>query len=84
MTVEAYITLAVLAVVFALLKGFRNSGMLTVGVLFITAAGMYSTGAITMIMDKIIGRSKHLGAVISNARKSIGSQEWWAREALSL
>lgn len=90
MTVDAYITLAVLAVVFALLiktkipppavflgalavgltfklapqdellKGFRNSGMLTVGVLFIVAAGMYSTGAITMIMDKIIGRPKHL------------------------
>lgn len=43
-----------------LLKGFRNPGMLTVGVLFIVAAGMYSTGAITMVMDKIIGRPRRL------------------------
>ncbi len=43
-----------------LLKGFRNSGMLTVGILFVVAAGMYSTGAITMIMDKIIGRPRNL------------------------
>ncbi len=38
-----------------LLKGFSNQGMLTVGVLFMVAAGMYATGAITMIMDKLIG-----------------------------
>lgn len=31
-----------------LLKGFSNSGVATVGVLFIVAAGTYSTGAITM------------------------------------
>ena len=43
-----------------LLKGFSNSGMLTVGVLFMVAAGMYSTGAITMIMDKIIGLPRRL------------------------
>ncbi len=43
-----------------LLKGFRNSGMLTVGILFVVAAGMYSTGAITMVMDKIIGRPRNL------------------------
>ena len=43
-----------------LLKGFRNPGMLTVGILYVVAAGMYSTGAITMIMERIIGRPKHL------------------------
>ena len=43
-----------------LLKGFRNPGMLTVGVLFMVAAGMYATGAITMIMDKVIGQPKKL------------------------
>ena len=43
-----------------LLKGFRNSGMLTVGALFMVAAGMYSTGAITMLMDKIIGLPRRL------------------------
>lgn len=88
MTVDAYITIAVLVTTFGLLiktkipppavflgaltvaitfnlapldellKGFRNPGMLTVAVLFIVAAGMYSTGAITMVMDKIIGLPK--------------------------
>ncbi|BBO80545.1 sodium:sulfate symporter [Desulfosarcina ovata subsp. sediminis] len=38
-----------------LLKGFSNPGMLTVAVLFMVAAGMYATGAITMIMDMVIG-----------------------------
>ncbi len=38
-----------------LLKGFSNQGMLTVAVLFMVAAGMYATGAITMIMDRLIG-----------------------------
>jgi di/tricarboxylate transporter len=41
-----------------LLKGFSNQGMLTVAVLFMVAAGMYATGAITMIMDKLIGLPK--------------------------
>ena len=43
-----------------LLKGFSNSGMLTVGILYVVAAGMYSTGAITMVMDKVIGRPQSL------------------------
>ena len=79
MTIDAYITIAILALTFGLLiktrippaavflgalaltmtfrlapldqtlDGFSNSGMLTVGALFMVAAGMYSTGAITMI-----------------------------------
>ena len=85
MTLAAYITLALLSVLFVLLvktripapaifvgaltvaitlrlapteellKGFSNQGMLTVAVLFMVAAGMYATGAITLIMDKLIG-----------------------------
>ena len=47
-----------LAPVPELLKGFSNPGMLTVAVLFMVAAGMYATGAITMIMDKLIGLPK--------------------------
>ena len=43
-----------------LLKGFSNPGMLTVAVLFMVAAGMYATGAITMIMDKLIGMPKSI------------------------
>lgn len=43
-----------------LLKGFSNSGVLTVGVLFIVAAGMYSTGAITLVADKLIGFPRSL------------------------
>ncbi len=43
-----------------LLKGFSNPGVLTVGVLFMVAAGMYSTGAITLIADVIVGLPKSL------------------------
>ncbi|MBW1981812.1 MAG: SLC13 family permease [Deltaproteobacteria bacterium] len=42
------------------LKGFSNAGMLTIGALFMVAAGMYSTGAITMITEKLIGRPRTL------------------------
>jgi Na+/H+ antiporter NhaD/arsenite permease-like protein len=44
----------------ASLKGFSNSGVLTIGALYMVAAGMYSTGAITMICEKLIGRPKSL------------------------
>ena len=92
MTIDAYLTLALLLVLFVLLiktkipapaifvgalaaamtlklapaddllKGFSNQGMLTVAVLFMVAAGMYATGAITMIMDKLIGLPKSVAA----------------------
>lgn len=42
------------------LKGFSNPGMLTVGVLLMVAAGMYRTGAITLITEKLIGRPKSI------------------------
>ena len=38
-----------------LLKGFANPGVITVAVLFVVAAGMYSTGAITLLANRIIG-----------------------------
>ena len=90
MSFEAYLTLAILALAFALLfktqippvaifagaltltitfrlapldqclKGFSNPGMMTIGVLFMVAAGMYRTGAITLITEKLIGRPRSL------------------------
>jgi len=42
------------------LKGFSNPGVLTIGSLFIVAAGMYSTGAITILADKLIGYPRTL------------------------
>ena len=43
-----------------LLKGFSNAGVITVGVLFMVAAGMYSTGAITLVADKLVGFPRSL------------------------
>jgi len=40
------------------LAGFSNSGVLTIGALFMVAAGMYSTGAISLLSEKFIGRPK--------------------------
>jgi di/tricarboxylate transporter len=42
------------------LKGFSNPGVLTIGALLMVAAGMYRTGAITLITEKLIGRPKSL------------------------
>jgi Na+/H+ antiporter NhaD/arsenite permease-like protein len=42
----------------AVLAGFSNIGVLTVGALSIVAAGMYATGAVTMIANRLIGRAK--------------------------
>lgn len=42
------------------LVGFSNQGMLTVGALYIVAAGLKETGGIHLIVDKIIGRSKNI------------------------
>ncbi len=40
------------------LAGFSNSGVLTIAALFMVAAGMYSTGAISLLSEKLIGRPK--------------------------
>jgi di/tricarboxylate transporter len=41
-----------------LLKGFANQGVLTVGALYMVAAGMYSTGAVTLLGEKLIGQPR--------------------------
>jgi len=88
MTVDAWLTIAILAATFVALlatrlppvtiflgaltlsvtfglapldrslAGFSNSGVLTIGALFAVAAGMYATGAISLLSDKLIGRPK--------------------------
>ena len=42
----------------ALVKGFGNVGVLTVASLFPVAAGMYSTGAISLICQRVIGQPR--------------------------
>ena len=41
-----------------LLKGFSNAGVLTVAALFPVARGMYSTGAISLLSQRLIGQPK--------------------------
>lgn len=48
-----------LAPLSASLAGFSNAGVLTVGALYMVAAGMYSTGAMTLIGEWLIGRPKN-------------------------
>ena len=85
MSLDAWLTLAVIVVLFGLLvwdrwptwavfagtvaviitldlasepealAGFANSGVLSVVVLFVVAAGMYRTGAISLIISKVVG-----------------------------
>jgi di/tricarboxylate transporter len=85
LTTDAWLTLAVIGVLFALLiwdrlptwsvfagvlaailtlglapenevlGGFANSGVLSVVVLFVVAEGMYRTGAISLIIDRVVG-----------------------------
>jgi len=42
----------------ALLKGFSNSGVITVAALYPVAAGMYATGAISLLSERLIGQPK--------------------------
>ena len=58
-TLTAVMTLK-LAPAEALLKGFSNSGVLTVAALFPVAAGMYATGAISLVSQRLIGLPKSL------------------------
>ena len=51
-----------LATADALLKGFGNIGVVTVAALFPVAAGMYSTGAISLLSTRLLGRPKTLTA----------------------
>ena len=45
--------------VYECLAGFSNAGVLTVGALYMVAASMYSTGAMTLIGEWLIGRPKN-------------------------
>jgi len=56
-TLTAMMTLK-LAAPGALVKGFSNIGVLTVAALFPVAAGMYSTGAISLLSHRLIGQPK--------------------------
>jgi di/tricarboxylate transporter len=42
------------------LIGFSNQGMLTVGALYVVAAGLKETGAIQLVVSRIIGRSRSI------------------------
>src|SRR6185295_6129381 len=39
----------------ALLKGYSNTGVITVAALYPVAAGMYATGAISLVSERVIG-----------------------------
>jgi hypothetical protein len=58
-TLTVAITLK-LAPAAALLKGYSNTGVVTVAALYPVAAGMYSTGAISLISEKLIGLPKSI------------------------
>ena len=46
----------------ALLKGFSNTGVITVAALYPVAAGMYATGAISLISERLIGLPRSITA----------------------
>jgi di/tricarboxylate transporter len=59
-TLTAAMTLK-LAPTDALLRGFSNSGVVTVAALFPVAAGMYATGAISLLSQRMIGLPRSVG-----------------------
>lgn len=44
----------------ALLKGYSNAGVVTVAALYPVAAGMYATGAISLLSERVIGLPKSI------------------------
>ena len=44
----------------ALLKGYSNTGVITVAALYPVAAGMYATGAISLVSERVIGLPKSI------------------------
>ena len=44
----------------ALLKGYSNTGVVTVAALYPVAAGMYATGAISLVSERLIGLPRSL------------------------
>jgi len=60
-TLTAVMTLK-LAPAEALLTGFSNTGVITVAALFPVAAGMYASGAISLMSQRLVGRPESLAA----------------------
>ena len=60
-TITAAMTLK-LAPPAALLKGYSNTGVVTVAALYPVAAGMYATGAISLISERLIGLPRSITA----------------------
>ena len=52
----------------ALLTGFSNTGVMTVAALFPVAAGMYATGAISLLSQRLIGRPESFDRLDSHAQ----------------
>ncbi len=52
------------------LAGLANEGMVTVGVLFVVAAGLRETGGMNLLAQRLLGRPRSL-----LGRKSV----WWLR-----
>jgi di/tricarboxylate transporter len=46
----------------SLLKGYSNTGVITVAALYPVAAGMYATGAISLLSERVIGLPKSIAA----------------------
>ena len=61
-TLTACITLKLASAEEELLTGFSNTGVLTVAALFPVAAGMYATGAISILSQRMIGLPKSVEA----------------------
>lgn len=45
----------------ALFKGYSNTGVVTVAALYPVAAGMYATGAISLLSERVIGLPRSIG-----------------------
>lgn len=45
------------------LVGFSNEGMLTIGALYVVAAGLRETGAVQFVVKKLLGNSKNLRSI---------------------
>lgn len=47
------------------LSGFSNQGLITVAAMFIVAAGMYSSGAVDLLVNRILGRPDNIRSALS-------------------
>ncbi len=47
------------------LSGFSNSGLVTVGAMFVVAAGIYSSGGIDILVNSVLGKPRTLRAALA-------------------